>query len=277
MRWPLAQSNPPTVHLILVQPVLGRDGRNRERIASAVDELLREQPTGHLDEHDLLVLPEHWSGETDARIYESEVRELARAYGCHVVGGSQHAVDATGIRNRGVVVGPDGSVLETYEKLRPYGAERHVVTAGSRYGVFTLDGFDVLVLLCADFWFVDLIQRAPKVPDLIVVPALSVSRKATPEFARRLWQHMGVSRAYELACYVGISDWAFESDLPTLKASGVAGFADPSATDPETLFTEVRGTASLFELSRLRLTAFRADRAARGFLWRGSPTPSDAP
>jgi predicted amidohydrolase len=169
--------------------------------------------------------------------------------------------------HRGVVVDPKGDLLDEYEKLRPYGRERGVVRAGSRHGSFTIDGHRVLVLLCADFWFFDLIQRAPLSPELICVPSLSVSRKPSPQYSQALWRHMAISRAYEVACYVGISDWAHDSDLPELRSSGVAGCVDPTTTDPGAFFCPVTGDVTAFELSFERLAEFRRDRASQGFLF----------
>jgi predicted amidohydrolase len=261
------------VRLTLIQPNLGRDANNSRRMGDAIDAQFTQSGSTGRGATDLLVLPEHWSFEEDPGRYEAEVRELALGYRCHVIGGSHHVVDR-GVRfNRGVVVSPTGDVLETYEKLRPYGAERRSVTAGSGYGTFELEGFRVLVLLCADFWFFDLIERAPHVPDLIAVPALSVSRKNAPDYSRRLWQHLAVSRAYELSCYVGVSDWAFESERAPPRASGVAGLADPTTADPDAFFSPVSGGGATFALSLTELTAFRADRLERGFLWR-TPSPS---
>lgn len=256
------------MRLILVQPTLGVAADNGARIVRAVDALLAsaDAPLG-LASTDLLVLPEHWCLEPSADRYEREVRALASRYGCHVVGGSQHVVREGRRTNRGVVVAPDGSVRCDYEKLRPYGRELDVIDPGSRYGAFDLDGHSVLVLLCADFWFFDLVQRAPRVPELLLVPALSVSRKPTPDYSRALWRHMAISRAYELACFVGVSDWAHESTLPALKSSGVAGFADPSVIAPDAMFRSVPGSAALFELDFTALHALRADRRAQGFLW----------
>ena len=103
-----------------------------------------------------------------------------------------------------------------------------------------------------------------------LVPALSVTRKPTPEYSRALWRHLAVSRAYEYGVYVGISDWAHESELPVLPAAGVAGFADPTGTDPEKLFQPLGASAfAAHELDFERLEDFRRDRRSRGFFWKG--------
>jgi predicted amidohydrolase len=260
------------MRLVLVQPVLALAGDNARRIESSVDALLaRQSGPPRLATTDLLVLPEHWCLDERPDVYERQVQALALGYGCHVVGGSHHVVRDRRRYNRGVVMAPDGTVLAEYDKLRPYGRELESISSGSLYGSFELDGHSVLVLLCADFWFFDLVQRAPRVPELICVPALSVSRKPTPDYSRALWQHMAVARGYELACYVGVADWAHDSELPTLRSSGVSGFVDPTVTVPDSMFRRVTESAALFELDFDALTALRQDRRAQGFLWQPMP------
>ena len=221
---------------------------------------------------DLLVLPEHFDGTPDGAEYEEGVSALARRYDCHVVGGSHHAHGPTRSVNAGVVAAPDGTLLGRYEKLRPYATERSLVSPGTELGQFEIGGLRILVLVCADFWFSDLFDRAAHMPDLVVVPALSVTRKPTPEYSRALWRHLAIARAYEFGTYVGVSDWAHDSRLMALSVSGVSGFADPTEVEPTRLFREVRPHAvRTFELDRARLADFRADRLARGFFWRSPP------
>src|SRR5207237_10145760 len=119
---------------------------------------------------------------------------------------------------------------------RPYSCERESVRPGRSIGEFTIAGRRILVLVCADFWFADVILGASALPDLLLVPALSVTRKPTPAYSRALWRHLAVSRAYEYGVYVGISDWAHESKLPALAAAGVAGVAAPTTTQPDEPF-----------------------------------------
>ena len=162
-----------------------------------------------------------------------------------------------------------------YEKLRPYADERHWVEPGDVLGEGTIAGLHCLVLVCADFWFSDLFQACKELPSLVLVPALSVSRKPTPGYSRTMWQHLAIARAYEFGCYVGVSDWAVDSRLPRLAPSGVAGFADPTQIDPDKLFIPAPGDGRegllRVPLELERLSAFQADRHARGFFWRAPP------
>ena len=226
---------------------------------------------------DVLVLPERFHLGADPESYEVSVQQLARDLGCFLVAGSQHRAEADSMVHRGVLVGPDGKLLGAYDKLRPYAEERRFVQPGTATGEFVIQGRRMLVLICADFWFSDLVLAASAQPDLIVVPALSVSRKESPRYSQVMWRHLCVSRAYELGTFVGVSDWAHESELPTLKSSGVGGFADPTQVDADRLFTTVAPAAvRSFQMDFDALDRFRQDRRSRGFFWQpgSGPGPS---
>lgn len=257
------------MRLVLVEPKLAAEleadniGRMLEALASAAIGCRRD---------DVLVLPErfHLSGSREA--YLADVRRIATAVGCHVVGGSHHEQRGDSFVNAGVVVDPDGAVIGSYEKVRPYASERLSVRSGSASLEIAIAGRVLLVMICADFWYSDLVLTAPRAPDLLLVPALSVSRKPTPDYSRTLWRHLCVARAYEFGAFVGVSDWAHDSSLPLLSASGVAGFADPTRVEPDALFSPVApARARAYTLDFEALAEFRRDRQARGFFWKELP------
>jgi predicted amidohydrolase len=128
-----------------------------------------------------------------------------------------------------------------------------------------------LVLICADFWFSDVFYRCEAPPDVVLVPALSVTRKPTPHYSRALWEHLAVSRAYEFGVYVGISDWAYQPWPLGVAPSGVSGFADPTAIEATGLFRPTSGDLAVHDLDLESLAAFRRDRMARGFFWKAPP------
>jgi predicted amidohydrolase len=254
------------VKLVLVQPQLHHDAGagNLDVIRSSLDTTRADLGPG-----DVIVLPERFEMREDAAVYQNDVAGFARDFGCHVVGGSHHERRGGSAINAGIVVDPRGNILERYEKLRPYALERQFVEPGTRIGELIIDGHHLLILICADFWFVDLILRATRAPDLVVVPALSVTRKSTPDYSRSLWRHLAISRAYEFGAYVGISDWAYPSHLPIMFTSGAGGFADPTVIDPARFFTPVPSTGvAVHDVDFGALDAFRRDRRARGFFWK---------
>lgn len=257
------------MRLALVQPAHPAPGQS---LADAIDDTLAAAALS-LDASDILLLPEHVRERSPREAYLSQVQRVAATYGCHVVGGSYHEQRDGHAVNAGAVIGPDGAVIASYEKLRPYAREREHVEPGTELGLLRIAGRDVLVLICADFWFMDLVFRAPRAPHAIVVPAFSVTRKPSPDYSRNLWRHLAIARAYELGVYVGVSDWAHTPAGP-FPTCGVGGFADPTTVDPAAFFTPIpESGVAVFELDFDKLDAFRADRMGRGFFWQNGSTP----
>ena len=251
--------------LVLVQPRLLYD---READNAGLVRRVLEPLAERLSPEDIVLLPEHFDLRPSRADYEASVRALAKELGCHVVGGSHHE-ERDGYRvNAGIACDGEGKQIGRYEKLRPYADERKRVNPGSLLGEFQIAGKRVLVLVCADFWFSDLFHRTTALPDLVLVPAHSVTRKPSPDYSRGLWRHLAVSRAYEFGVYVGISDWAYAPAPVGLPASGVGGFADPTTVDPTALYQSMDGAVQTYPLDFEALDAFRRDRNARGFFWR---------
>jgi len=251
--------------LLLLQPQLKAfdDGFNLSVFSRLLDRFAAQ-----LTQSDIVLLPEHARFSSERSEYEEFTSDLARRYGCTIVGGSYHESRGDIKVNAGSVVQPDGAVAARFEKLRPYAEERNHVQSGSLFGECTVGGRNILILVCADFWFSDLFFRATVLPDLVLVPALSVTRKSTPAYSRELWRHLAISRAYEFGVYVGISDWGFPSKLPRLITSGVGGFTDPTGLDPGTFFSPIDGDAQMFDIDFAALDTFRLDRRERGFFWK---------
>lgn len=154
---------------------------------------------------DVFLIPELVGSDLDEPNYEASVQRIARALGVWVVGGSHHHRKGSRIVNRGVVSGPDGSVVTDYEKLNPYGVEGTIgVERGSSPGFFEVGGRRVVVLICADLWhsgsFTDIGR-----PDLVLVPSFSVTQWPSTRPARILWRHMA----------------AIGARRPSMKATGV--------------------------------------------------------
>lgn len=255
------------MRLVLMQPALraGDPGFN----CRAIEELVRTHRERFMPD-DVIVLPEHFTSDDSPAAYDGFVRSLAAQAGCYVVGGSHHRLNPDGRRiNYGHAVDARGTLLGTYTKRRPYFNEQLRVSPGDAFGEFTVGGRNVLVLICADFWYADLILAASRQPDLLLVPSLSVSRKPGAGYSRSLWRHLAISRAYEFGTYVGISDWGEESVLPAYRTCGVGGLADPTAIEPEAFYRPIPAEAiGIYPLDFGALEAFRSDRRKRGFFWK---------
>ncbi|MGW6500364.1 carbon-nitrogen hydrolase family protein [Nonomuraea angiospora] len=211
---------------------------------------------------DVLLLPELAGAGLPRAEYLARVRDLAKATGMAVVGGSHY----DGPVNRGAVFDGGGELLAEYDKVHPYDVElRSGVVPGLPSAGFELHGRRLHVLLCADLWYSASLAGRDGL-DAVLVPAFSITRWDGPAPARELWQHMTVARAYEFMTYVAVSDWHHETTYHGHPCAGVAGFANPCPRTRAGFFT---GTGddpvSAHDLDFDRLDAFRRDRADRGF------------
>jgi len=216
---------------------------------------------------DIIVLPELIGGSADRSEYLAELRWLSTQTGAWVVGGSHHWKQAHGVVNCGVVVDPGGEVIAAYEKSHPYGQELDEgVVAGKGAAVFEIDGLRCVAAICADFWYASSFCAAAADPDIVMVPSFSFSQRSTPSMAKARWRHAAIARAYELAAFVGISDWAYPVAWRGRPSSGVAGFAHPNPADVAGLYRALgRRRVRAFELDMAALRDLRANRDQRGF------------
>ena len=254
------------MRLLLINPTLHSVDTRRNR--DVIDSLLAKI-SGTILPTDVLLLPEHFTAEDDHGAYLECLQKIARETGCTVVGGSHHRhIDGKRL-NVGNVVDPTGLEIGSYEKLRPYFEEQKHVVGGSMPGEMSIGGRNILILICADFWYSDIILSTQVLPDVVLVPSLSVSRKPNAEYSRTLWRNLAVMRAYEFGTYVGISDWHENSTLRKYRTCGVGGFADPTSDDPQRLFQPVgQDGIEVYPLDFGALERFREDRRMRGFFWR---------
>ena len=216
---------------------------------------------------DLVLLPELIGGEDDAEAYQAEVLALASDLGVWVVGGSHFARDGEEWANRGIVADPAGRAVARYGKLNPYGDERsRTVGAGPGPASFQIGELSCLVMICADFWHASAFATASPLPDLILVPAFSVSQRPDPSMARARWRHAMIAKSYESAAFVAVSDWAHPVRFETGTSSGVAGLAHPNPSSPAELHRALgRRRAAAFDLDMGAVLDLRANREGRGF------------
>ena len=254
------------MRLILLQPTL--NAFNTQGNFTAIESLVAKV-AGKIYQDDILLLPEHFTFDDDKETYLNFLRKLASIAGCTIAGGSHHrSVNGKRI-NVGNVIDASGNEIGTYSKLRPYFNEQNHVSPGEQFGEVRINGKNVLIVICADFWYSDILLKATVLPDVVLVPSLSVSRKPSAEYSRSLWHHLAVTRAYEFGVYVGISDWSENSSLPKHRTCGVGGFADPTTVDSQKFFQPISKEGVLiFPLDFDALEAFRLDRRMRGFFWK---------
>ena len=254
------------MNLVLLQPTFR--AFDTQHNLQAIESLVAKV-AGKIQRDDIVLLPEHFTFDDDEQSYRDFIQKLARTAGCTIVGGSHHRrVDGKRV-NIGNVSDAAGNEVGRYEKLRPYFNEQNHVSPGNNFGEFQINGKNFLVLICADFWYSDLLLRSSVLPDVVLVPSLSVSRKPNADYSRSLWHHLAITRAYEFGVFIGISDWSEHSVLPKNRTCGVGGFADPTSLDPQQFFQPISEEGvSIYDLNFDALEAFRADRRMRGFFWK---------
>ena len=254
------------MRLVLINPAL--KAYDSSGNCSAIESLIVNHKH-QIRPDDIILLPEHYTFDDHKESYLQFIQKLAVTAGCTVVGGSHHRFESGKRVNAGNIVDASGNVIAQYTKLRPYFDELKHIFPGDAFGEVTINGKNILILICADFWYSDLILSAKQLPDVILIPSLSVSRKPTPEYSRSLWHHLAITRAYEFGAYIGISDWSEHSSLPKLRTCGVGGFADPTSVQPEKFFQPIDESGiSMFNLDFEALEKFREDRRMRGFYWK---------
>ena len=217
--------------------------------------------------NDAIVLPEMIGEGSSSEKYLADVTGMAREFGCHVVGGS-HVATSTGSRiNQGFVVGPDGQIVAHYEKANPYSNERKLAMAPGVGGAsFRIGEVECSVLVCADFFHVETYRTLGVRPDVIFVPAFSVTRKSSPDLARARWRHAMIARAFEQGAYVAVSDFAFPVRGNGNPSSGVAGLAHPDPLRPDGLLRTLgRSQVAVFEVDPNAGRLLREDQRSRGF------------
>ncbi|MCS7082953.1 MAG: carbon-nitrogen hydrolase family protein [Bacteroidota bacterium] len=259
----------------VLQPLLRseRPEENARALAQALESLRRvcsEDPLW-------VVLPEYWSAASAPALWtESEelrlLRGWARRLQIYLVGGSVLVRDEAGcLRNRAMVLDPEGALLGFYDKrcLLTHERRRGVEPGGGPMRLSVGD-WRLSVVICADLWHPSLV---PAEVDLLLVPAATVvldrRRRA---YARRLWRALGLVRAQERLCVLASSDWACSWD-GRRGTAGASLIADPSEGLGPVRWRALERSLSggrpgwlCKRLDRQRLEAFRAYRRERG-LW----------
>jgi len=250
--------------LVLAQPISRSEdiNLNFEMILYSAS-----QAENTIEGADMLVLPELIGSASSMEKYENWVKTTAKTLRCTVVGGSHHEQRETSVVNCGVVANPEGKIVTRYDKHRPYGSELdRGIMGGTAWGQFNLNGRHFVVLVCSDLWYSTSFHQLEAPPDVVLTPSFSVTQRPEPTAGQNLWKHMAVSRAYEFATYVGVSDWAHPCEYDGLYSCGVSGLADPSPDDACFFSPVGDGIFKSYQIDFKRLDELRENRKARGFL-----------
>jgi predicted amidohydrolase len=124
----------------------------------------------------LIVLPEHWLlsrilTEDDEII--KRFSRLAKELDAYLNLGANFQVRGPHTYMTSPTLAPDGKIISKQDKVHLYRSENRRAIPGSRFGVTTIDGFKVGVLVCHDVVFPETAREATlKGAELLLVPSL---------------------------------------------------------------------------------------------------------
>ncbi|QJC51933.1 carbon-nitrogen family hydrolase [Paenibacillus albicereus] len=162
------------------------------------------------DKPDVIVLPEMWNtgyaldrigelADPDGERTRAMLSAFSREAGVHVVGGSIAEKRAQEVYNAAYAFNREGELAGQYEKMhlfRLMEEEKHLA-AGSRLGLFPLEGADAAMMICYDIRFPELARSLA----LAGAKALFVPAE-WPKPRLHHWRSLLIARAIENQMYV---------------------------------------------------------------------------
>lgn len=151
-------------------------GVYRGRPDKAVEEAERQVRQASAKGARLICLPEHWLlsrvlAEDDEII--SRFSRLAKEVDAYINAGANFQVRGSHTYMTSTTLAPDGKIISKQDKVHLYRSENRRAVPGSQFGVMTMDGFRVGVLVCHDVVFPETAREATlKGAELLLVPSL---------------------------------------------------------------------------------------------------------
>ena len=124
----------------------------------------------------LICLPEHWLLSrvlTEDDQITRRFSKLAREIDAYVNMGANFQMRGSHTYMTSTTLAPDGRIISEQDKVHLYRSENRRAIPGSKFGVMTIDGFKVGVLVCHDVVFPETAREATlKGAELLLVPSL---------------------------------------------------------------------------------------------------------
>lgn len=252
----------------------------RERVSALVKKL---------GEIDVILLPEYWDG-----LYDLSMVKEHRAGSLEFLGNMAKDKNAFVIAaalaeengktyNRCFIIDPQGNLLQTYDKRRPFGHEiPGGICPGKGEVVFDLHGWTAGVKICSDLWHgKDFQEFLSHDPDILFVPVKAVvAGEDLTDYGRESWYSLGHTRAKEGCIILCIADSGRGLLSGTYHASGSSCIIDPSVrySNKEKLHQTVYSLAdnltegiALKQVDLEKIRMYRSYRREAGLL----PYPQD--
>lgn len=185
--------------------VPGDPESNRRRVEAWLINQVKE------DKPDIVVLPEMWTtaytldqldqiADLDGEPTRSFLKELAKTYRVHIIGGSFANKAEGAIYNTALVINNEGEEVYTYDKIHlvPMLNEPAYLAGGRKQArVFELDGIKMGLIICYDLRFPELARElALKGAEVIYIVA------EWPSARKDHWKALQLARAIENQCYI---------------------------------------------------------------------------
>lgn len=161
-------------------------------------------------EPDVIVLPELWTTGYDlTRLHEITdvganraiefLKNVAKQYGVHLIGGSVANRESSGVKNTLLIVNKNGELVHQYSKLHLFKLmdEHLYLEAGNEKGLFQLENHPFAGVICYDIRFPEWIRAhtSSGAEALFVVAEWPAPRLAH-------WRSLLIARAIENQCFV---------------------------------------------------------------------------
>lgn len=237
---------------------------NVDKACNRIKEAIQYEPN-------IIVLPEFFNTEYFAQYRDytymnyaekddgytiARIKELSRKYSVYLIA-TIYEEDKPGFYyDTAMIINPEGNLLGKYRKVHPAAVnslEKIYFKRGSKFPVFTIDGWKVGIIICYDLRFPESIRcLALQGAELVIIPF------ATPTID--MWPRALPTRAWDNSLYVAAcnkvgkeGDWVFPGGSMIVDPEG--NIMKSAGDGEETITVDL--DLSLVHKVRMRHTVFR--------------------
>jgi N-carbamoylputrescine amidase len=242
----------------------GDRDHNVQKACKKIEEAVQERP-------DIIVLPEFFNTEyfpqyRDYKYLEyaekedgytiSQMKELSKKYAVHIIATIYEDETPGFYYDTAMVIDAEGNIVGKYRKVHPAAVkslEKIYFKRGSRFNVFTINGWKVGIIICYDFRFPESIRCvALRGAELVIIPFATHTID--------MWPKAMPTRAWENSLYIAAcnkvgkeGDWIFPGGSTIVDPQGK--IVKSAGHDEQTITADL--DLSLVHQARVANTAFR--------------------
>lgn len=211
-----------------------KDADTLDHYISYISGIIRDAP-----DHSIIVLPEYAWGELSNTNFDQVVSKIQKKIqkNQQIILGSypqkiQHQVYNCAIYLNGSgtrILVPKSHVLEEEKK-------RAGIVGGENPGIIKYNGINIAVLICADLWDSNIMQKIVPQADILVVPAMTTVLPKHSSYAKYQWYSLLITRSREFIVPIIVAD--HKTGTQNYDVGGVTSIVDPSWKNPSMEHTE---------------------------------------